>query len=166
MQHHARKPAVLATSACTVLDRRQAKCSSWLTAGAWLCNVSKPLWLMPVVHQEEGMVTAKGSSKQGRLKPDMLANAILEASSPLPYVHLPLAPLHAALPLFLVTLPAPSVCVATVVVHDALPMLQIVTPSSCTAPLCNCLVWSRHVADNQGQQANWHSTDRICEWAA
>ena len=109
----------------------------------------KSLWFIPVVHEEEGVVTARGRCGEGRLKPDMLANAILKASSPLPCVHLPFAPLHAPLPLLLVPLPAPSVGVAAAVVHDALPMLQIVLPSSCSSG--SVIVQTDHgvQADNQ-----------------
>ncbi len=67
---------------------------------------------------------------KGRLNPDMLANAILQAIGPLPCVLLPLTPLHTPLPLLLVCFPSSSVCVAAAVVHGALPMLQVILPSA------------------------------------
>lgn len=91
------------------------------------------LLLVPVVHKEEGMIAGKCGVGRSRLNPDLLANAILQACSPLPCVHLPLPPLHAPLPLFLVPLPAPTVCVAATVMHAALTMLQVVLPPSCIA---------------------------------
>lgn len=78
--------------------------------------------------QEEGMIGDGAGAWKGRLNPDMLANAILQAIGPLPCVLLPLSPLHTTLPLLLVCCPSPRVCVAAAVVHGALPMLQVLLP--------------------------------------
>ncbi len=74
------------------------------------------------------MIGAGAGAWKGRLNPDMLANAILQAVGPLPCVLLPLTPLHAPLPLLLICFPSSSVCVAAAVMHDPLPMLQVILP--------------------------------------
>lgn len=89
------------------------------------------------------MVAAICCAWEGRLDPDMPANAILAACSPLPSVHLSLPPLHAPLSLLLILLPFPIVCIAAAVAHDALPMLQIVLPPSCASAVCYVLSCGR-----------------------
>ncbi len=74
------------------------------------------------------MIGGGGGAWKGRLNPDMLANAILQAIGPLPCGLLRLTPLHAPLPLLVVCFPSSSVCVAAAVMHGALPMLQVILP--------------------------------------
>lgn len=74
------------------------------------------------------MIGDSAGAWKGRLNPDMLANAILQAIGPMPCVLLPLTPLHTPLPLLLVCFPSSSVCVAAAVMHGALSMLHVILP--------------------------------------
>lgn len=85
----------------------------------------------PIVSQKEGVIGDNAGAWDSSLNPNMLSNAILQAMRPLPCVLFPLTPVHAPLPLLLISLPAPCVYVAAAVMHGPLPMLQVILPATC-----------------------------------